>query len=96
MEKEGKLCIIFRRNSDTLQIEIIDNGIGVKEAQRIKSSKKKERHSLDVINERLSLLQMQFKSHVYMEIKDRFEKDTVCGTKVLIVIPWLNENAVVS
>lgn len=96
MEKEGKLWIIFRRNSDTLQIEIIDNGIGVKEAQRIKSSKKKERHSLDVINERLSLLQMQFKSHVYMEIKDRFEKDTVCGTKVLIVIPWLNENAVVS
>ena len=87
---EGKLELIFMRVGDTLQIEIIDNGVGRRNT--LKSKDIKRRHSLDIIKERLVLLRTQYNSYTHMELTDAIEGKEFCGTKVLLILPWLSDS----
>jgi hypothetical protein len=92
LKSEGKLQLVFMRIGDTLQIEIIDNGIGRENAAKIKQTNPKRVHSLDIIKERLVLLRSKYNCYTHMEVSDAFEEREYCGTKVLIIIPWLSDN----
>lgn len=91
MNGGGKIDVVFMHIGDTLQIEIIDNGIGRENAALIKPQTPKRLHSLDIIKERLALLQTKYKSDVYMELDDAYENSEFCGTRVLLIIPWLTD-----
>jgi ligand-binding sensor domain-containing protein len=88
----GKLQLIFMRVGDTLQIEIIDNGIGRYNAGKIKPKDNKRIHSIDIIKERLNLLRTKYNSYTHLEITNAYEDLEFCGTKVLIIIPWLSDS----
>jgi LytS/YehU family sensor histidine kinase len=89
---EGKLELIFMRVGDTLQIEIIDNGVGRRNAALNKPKDKKRLHSLDIVKERLELLKTNYNSYTHIEITDAFEDKEICGTKILLIIPWLSDS----
>ena len=89
---EGKLELIFMRVGDTLQIEIIDNGVGRRKAALNKPKDNKRIHSLDIIKERLELLKINYNSYTHIEISDAFEDTEMCGTKILLIIPWLSDS----
>lgn len=92
LKTEGKLELIFLRIGDTLQIEIIDNGVGRRNAALLKTKEDKHRHSLDIIKERLSLLRSKYNCYTHIELMDAFEDREFCGTKVLLIIPWLSDS----
>lgn len=84
--------MIFLRIGDTLQIEIIDNGVGRRNAALLKTKEDKHRHSLDIIKERLALLRSKYNCYTHIELTDAFEDREFCGTKVLLIIPWLSDS----
>ncbi len=94
LKTPGKLELIFMRIGDTLQIEIIDNGIGRLRARELKPASKKRLHSLDIIKERLALLRTKYHAYTHVEISNAFEDEENCGTKVLLIIPWLSDSEI--
>jgi len=92
LEAAGKLDIVFMRVGDTLQIEIIDNGVGRRAARQLKSKEDKRRHSIDIIKERLLLLRTKYNCYTHIEFTDAIEGKEICGTKVLLIIPWLSDS----
>jgi|GEM_PF-2435416 len=92
LESGGKLELIFMRIGDTLQIEIIDNGVGRRNAALIKAQDPKRRHSLDIIKERFALLRTKYNCYTHIELTDAVEGKEFCGTKVLLIMPWLSDS----
>lgn len=91
LESGGKLQLVFMRIGDTLQVEIVDNGVGRRNAALIKPKDPKRRHSLDIIKERLTLLRTKYNCYTHMELTDAVEGKDFCGTKVLVIMPWLSD-----
>lgn len=87
MEKPGIITVAITESNDTLQVSIRDNGIGRKESGKIKSKQKAGRNSLEVIEERLALLKVLYKTKVELKINDILQGLSVCGTEVILVIP---------
>ncbi|WP_317899821.1 sensor histidine kinase [Aurantibacillus circumpalustris] len=88
----GKLDLLFIRVGDTLQIEITDNGVGRLKAALNKPKDKRRIHSIEIIKERLELLKTKYDAYTHFEITDAFEDQELCGTKVLIILPWLSDS----
>ena len=86
-ESKGYLSLHMRKNSDGLQVEITDDGIGRKKSAELKTENQKKHHStgLKNIEERLSIINKVYKVHYQVSIKDL--EPSGSGTKVLITIP---------
>ena len=81
---------ITKENGSFVVISIADNGIGRKEAQRIKRNKSLKRKSLGLAltNERLENFYKEYNKDFSIEIKDLYDDNGIAlGTKVIITIP---------
>ncbi len=81
---------ITKENGSFIVISIADNGIGRKEAQRIKKNKLLKRKSLGlaITNERLENFYKEYNKDFRVEIKDLYDDNgNALGTKVIITIP---------
>lgn len=98
LHKEGKkeLSIHFSGESDDyLTCTIRDNGIGREKAKQIKeaniNSKMRISKGIQIINERLELLQQKTGKPAKVEIEDLYDENkNPAGTKVQIIIPYYN------
>ena len=86
-EKGFLLLKIYRENS-FLFIHIEDNGIGIEESKRLKTTRQKEHKSRGLLNtyERIELLNNLYKTNIRIEIA---EKQTESGVIVTIQVPPL-------
>ena len=86
--KEGtkKISINFRLIDNILEVDIIDNGIGRKAANKFKeqSSIKLKSISTSIIKEKGHILNKFFNEELVFEYEDLFDGDSVLGTKVLL------------
>lgn len=86
-ESIGEIKIDFKIDGEALVVEIVDNGVGVEEAKKLKAQTEHQHKSiaLDVIQARLEKLSTAALKAKYM-IEDVLEDGKVKGTKVTLVI----------
>jgi len=93
--KEGKqeLSVSIRRNDDkSIQVNIVDNGIGREKAREIKEMRSTNHQSfaLEATSNRLELLNQKFNNTIGLEVKDlKDDKAEAAGTEVILRIPIL-------
>ncbi len=87
-EKRLEVKFDFVEN-ETLQCEIIDNGVGRAQADLIKARKgtKNESFAVSAISKRLSILKHHFDGQFTVEYSDLFLNDIPSGTCVTLIIP---------
>lgn len=87
--KPGELSISFERfEADGLKITVTDNGIGRKEAARLKSGSKKRSLGTNIISKRISLINTQEGTNIRLVYVDLNEtNDEAGGTKVFVIFP---------
>ncbi len=76
-----------------VRVEILDNGIGRKEAMKIKENKTQihESKGARISEERINTLNKLFGSKPKVEIFDLFDENNLaCGTKVVLQIPIIH------
>lgn len=83
------LDIIFTNSSTDLNIEIIDNGIGLTESKKINASRNFNHKSfaLTANQKRVNLLNTTRVNKIVVAIEELFENEISKGTKVTIKIP---------
>lgn len=94
-EGEKKLSIHFSNSSDEyLTCVIEDNGIGREKSKMIQqnkiSSMVHESKGINIIKERLDLLQQKTGKPAHVEINDLYNTSKATGTRVIITIPYYN------
>lgn len=91
--KEGikKITINFTLVEDQLQCVIKDNGIGRKEAGRIKERQgsANDSYALEAIAKRLKILGNKYNVSSCFEIDDIVIDNRISGTKVIVLMPFL-------
>ena len=94
MHKKGdkKLTIEFKLDKELTCI-ITDNGVGRKEAKRIKDRRgnSHESFAMNSIKERLELLSERFNNNYEFQVEDLFEYDIPTGTRIILSIPFKEE-----
>lgn len=87
-EKKGLITIDFKLNKvDDLQVEIIDNGVGIKNS--INHAHEKTNHqslSLKIIEERLEMMELRYSKKINLDIIN-LEDQNKKGTKIILTIP---------
>ena len=85
---KGHLFLHMRRNSNGLEVEITDDGIGRKRSSELKTANQKKQIStgLKNIDERLMIINKVYKAHFRVDIKD-LDTDNGTGTQVLVHVP---------
>lgn len=92
--KEGRkiLELHIRTENRKLFITISDNGIGREKASELRSSGLQESKGIELIKERLSLIQVQYKLYTSLEFVDLKDADNrSLGTKVLLELEYSYE-----
>jgi tetratricopeptide (TPR) repeat protein len=91
-ESKGHLSVHMRKNTNGLEVEIADNGIGRKRSAELKTANQKKQSStgLKNIQERLSIINKVYKSNYRVDIRDG-QSDGV-GTTVIITLPEHKRN----
>jgi len=86
---EKKLSITFEFDKQ-LKCTIIDNGIGRKNAQKIKKRQGNTYQSfaLDAIEKRLQILSQQNNTKTHFTTTDLYDCDIAKGTKIVILMPF--------
>jgi tetratricopeptide (TPR) repeat protein len=82
--------VIKKQNPNAINIDIIDNGIGRKQAQEIKDTKVSKQKSIgiELTKERLENFARNLNKSVSLEFEDLYDANNqALGTKVKIVIP---------
>ncbi len=87
--EQGNIKIIFSIKEDDLQVEVIDNGIGIEQAQQQKYLHHKHKSmAIEITIERLKFLNRSKKKKLTFDISDiSNKKNGQSGTKVLFSIP---------
>lgn len=77
---------LLKKDEETIQIEISDNGIGRKKSKELKTEyqKMKKSKGMQNINQRISILNKMYKDKVDVIIEDIF--DDASGTKVILTL----------
>jgi sensor histidine kinase YesM len=85
---EKKIIIRFYKVEDDLICEIDDNGIGIIESQKNKSSLRPAHHSLGIenIQERLTVLNEKYKMNCSLTIKDKSELPGAQSSGTLVIL----------
>ena len=88
--KKGMLTIKIRLVNERLQIQIIDNGVGRKQAQLNHHSPEQRSYGMSIARERLELLQKQERLPHHMYIEDLLDaQQQPAGTCVTLDLPYL-------
>ncbi len=87
--KPGELTVSFERyEADGLKITVADNGIGRKEAERLKSGSKKRSLGTNIISRRISLINTQEGTNIRLVYVDLTQENGESGgTKVFVIFP---------
>lgn len=90
LEGKGLIGISFSIvSSNTLNITIEDNGIGVKQSERYGSKGEEHLHlTMDVIRKRLEILGKKMKVETSMNITDAYPGNLNPGTRVVLAVPF--------
>jgi sensor histidine kinase YesM len=94
LKGNGKLTLYLNKaDAQSLNVTIMDNGIGRTKAMEIKRGKEKKHHSISVdsIRERLRVLQPNVNHPVIYEDLNDYENQP-SGTKVVITLPIISQN----
>ena len=85
-ETKGKLELSFSRESDSLVVEIVDDGIGRKKSVELKTENQKKHNSagLKNIQERIAIINKVYKANYSVIVSDFAEG---AGTRVLLYLP---------
>jgi len=77
---------LLKKDEETIQIEISDNGIGRKKSKALKTDyqKKKKSKGMENIKQRISILNKMYKDKVDVFIEDMYDDAT--GTKVILTL----------
>ena len=87
----GKIELRFSLNDTSLEVEIEDNGIGYNQAQALRTDKNHKSLGIQLVQERLALLDSKYKSQARIEILDLKEiSENKSGTLVKITIPLVS------
>lgn len=87
----GKIELRFSLNDTSLEVEIEDNGIGYNQAQALRTDKNHKSLGIQLVQERLALLDSKYKSQARIEILDLKEISVnKSGTLVKITIPLVS------
>jgi len=84
--ENGFIEVTFSVDSGMLHIEIIDNGIGRKNAAKNKKSEEHHSMAMKITEERIAILNKKYISSGFIHISD-FDKENESGTIVDIKIP---------
>jgi len=87
----GFIRITFAKVNDLLQIIIEDNGIGRKGSELNKKSKAHKSMAMNITKERIDNLNKKYRTEGFLLVED-FHKALKTGTKVLISLPYKEEN----
>ena len=86
--KKGKIELRFYIHSNALEIQIEDNGIGRKQAQSLRSDKNHKSLGIQLVQERLALLDSNQSNKAQLQILDlNKDNESSSGTLVKIHIP---------
>ena len=91
---KGILIIIFKYTSKGLQINIEDNGIGVKASNKKSSLHEKGHNSLGnrIIHKRIKLINENQKEKIIFSSEDLNKSDIASGTRITLDIPFDTSN----
>lgn len=87
---EKKVSVVFSElNPNSIQVSIVDNGIGREHASRLNLQRKDKPKSFatEAINNRIELLNQQYKDPISLQIVDLISNGISAGTAVYIQIP---------
>ncbi len=87
----GFIHVSFMKVNDLLQILIEDNGIGRKGSEMNKKSKAHKSMAMNITRERIDNLNKKYRTEGFLLVED-FNKELKTGTKVLISLPYKEEN----
>jgi len=87
----GFINISFKKLNDLLQIMIEDNGIGRKGSEMNKKSKAHKSMAMNITRERIDNLNKKYRTEGFLLVED-YNKELKTGTKVLISLPYKEEN----
>lgn len=92
IEGKGWLKLDFRKNGDRVLISIEDNGIGLEESRKQKTTnqKKHKGRGIDNTHERIAILNELYNLKIECKVEDKTGNDR--GVRVEISIPLLNKN----
>ena len=93
LKKSGELEIYFKLEKDTLLIEVLDNGVGRKKAQKFKARIKKKDKRLPsatkILLDRIDHYNYMENSNSEFRLEDRLQAGNIIGTKATLKIPKL-------
>ncbi len=90
MTEEGHINVIFRKQGQMLELVVEDNGIGRDQAALLKPHQEHRSLALEIIRDRLQLLNDKVKQQVDLQITDLKGQDNrPSGTKVTLSLPLL-------
>ncbi len=87
---DGMINIEFQRVANMFEIQIIDNGVGRQKSFKKKSNLHKSM-AIEITKERIDNLNKKYKTDGFLEIDD-FDKVSHTGTKVVITLPFKENN----
>jgi two-component system, LytTR family, sensor kinase len=90
LESKGQLVVSFRGTEDSMRIEVLDNGIGRKKSQELKTRNQKVGTSTGISNtkSRLKLLNEVHRLKLSAELTDANEDGS--GTRVVLELPYID------
>ncbi len=90
LKGKGNLKINYSLNNGLIRLEVIDNGIGRKEAvTRAMEKKSKRSISTQVTRERLENFRKTMRQkNISFDISDLYDDDKAAGTKVVMMLPY--------
>ena len=93
LKKSGELTIRFIQKDSTLFVEVIDNGVGWKKAQKYKARIKKKDNKFPSANkillDRIDLYNYMEKTAAVFKLEDRMKAGELIGTKATLKLPNL-------
>jgi tetratricopeptide (TPR) repeat protein len=89
-DRKGKLNINYSLNNGLMKLEVTDNGVGRKEAEKITGRKQnKQSVSTRLTSQRLAYFRKTLrKKNIIYETIDLQEKGKASGTKVIMMLPY--------
>lgn len=84
VDHKGLLTIKFRKESDELICEIIDNGIGILESIETKTKKTHRSKGMQITEDRIKLFQEIYKKKIAFTVSDNKKSLGTSGTTVII------------
>ena len=83
----GFIRVVFSKKNEMLEINIEDNGVGIKNSIKNNKSKDHTSMALNITRERITNLNKKYKTSGYLIMED-YNKKLETGTKVLISLPY--------